>query len=228
VTTQADPHRDAPPEVIDLLNDCASLSDEDLRINVLSVAKSRQYSAALQASAGGDLLGLVALIDANDSNPYCYISRGPAKGTVIHYTHDGDPAIHCADLSGFRRALQAARDGGLDIDELPRHPLPRAGSDFIDAIAELAALDDDSSGFLLCLFTPLLPPDHVSTLDVLSRNTSFFVREALACFIAAHPLPSHHEIAARLAADPHPQVARPGRHALAAVHRASHRPRPDA
>ena len=38
-------------------------------------------------------LGLLPLLDANDSNPLCIVTRGPLSGYIAHIFHDGDSKL---------------------------------------------------------------------------------------------------------------------------------------
>ena len=216
-----DPFRDAPEEVFTFFREAVHLRDPELQIHPLAADEARTYSAALQESDVGATLGLVALDDANDSNPYCLITRGIARGMVVHYSHDPEPEIRFADLAGFRAALVAARDRRLSIDELPAEPVPPHMDQrtLANTLADLNRNEGDTAEFLLCLLVPLISPDQVPLLDQLGANSNFFVRESIARYIQARPRAEYREIAARLAVDPHPQVSDVGRKALSGVNR---------
>jgi len=219
-----DPFRDAPDELVSFFLDAVCLRNRELRIHPLTADESRSESAALQETDFGEALGLIALDDANDSNPYCLISRGIGRGMVLYYSHDGSPEIRFADLASFKAALIAACDQNLSIDELPAEPLrPYADQQTLaNTLAELNRDDGDTAEFLLCLFVPLLSPEQLPTFEQLGTNASFFVRESIASYIEMHPRPEHQAVAARLAADPHPQVSKVGKKALSCVNRVLH------
>jgi len=219
--TEQDPIESAPDEVRAFLREARSLRNLDLCINPLTLDESRRYSMDLQSTPVGHALGLIALDDANDSNPYCYISRGIAQGMVVHFSHDDEPEIRFHDLASFRRSLMAALDQGLDIDDLPCEPLGPFDDQqgLIRTLTDLIDRGDDDAEFLLCLLLPLLVPKQISIIERLACHESFFVRERLAEFIASHPRAEHHSVARRLSEDQHPQVARPGKVALSRVKR---------
>jgi hypothetical protein len=167
----------------------------------------------------GELLGLIVLDDANDSNPYCYISRGPGTGMVLHHEHDGTIAIRYPDLSSFGEALREAVVCADDIRDL-RHPPCQPHPDQAGLRAELrtrlTGQDPDAEPFAR-LFLPLLDPADVETLELAAAAHDFFIRESAGEAMARNPLPQHLALAARLAVDPHPQVQRPARRVLVAL-----------
>jgi hypothetical protein len=225
---QSDPLEGAPPEVLTFLREMHACGDPALRINLLTLTKSRQYSIALQQTEVGESLGLIALDDANDSNPYCYINRGICRGMVIHFSHDPEPEIRFRDLASFSRSLATALSQGLEIDELPFESLSPHDDQqgLIGALGDLANRDDNDATFLICLFIPLLDPGQISVIERLANHESFFVRERLAEFLANYALPEHRSVAQKLAEDPHPQVARPGKKALSHINRGPDRTQP--
>jgi len=217
-----------PSEVADFLSEAQHLNNEPLGINILTAEKSRAYSEALRQFTATAELGLVTLDDANDSNPYCYISNGPLAGMVLHYTHDDSPQIAFANLQAFRAALEGIRAQNVAIWDLPEAtPKPTSPISGLAAAAVelLTHPDADHAEWLLCLYLPLLPLQTEELLEALSRHDSFFVREALALEIAKRPASNMLGAAERLANDPHPQVARPGERALVAVKRSMYEDR---
>lgn len=193
----------------------------DLRINPLTPEQSIDATGRMRGLTIGNELGLVVLDDANDSKPYCLITRGVASGMVVHFSHDPEPRIRFASLDAFADSLRTAVANGLDIDELPHGPVPALADQ--DALARhlrsLVEREDDEAETLACLFVPLVDPARVDILDTVAGSDSFYIREATAEHIAAHPSVEHFEIAERLAKDSHSQVARPGKKALSAVNR---------
>lgn len=211
-----------PDEVVAFLAEAQELNNADLGINILSAEQSRSYSEALHGFSATAELGLVALDDANDSNPYCYISNGPAAGMVLHYTHDGAPQIKFESLAAFRAALAELPGNGTTMWDLPFEEFEPVG--LVSALgSEAAALlshpDSDHAEFLLCLYMPHTPLEDAELVKALAGHVSFFVREAVAVAIAERPTPELLAVAERLAEDEHPQVARPGKKALGAVKR---------
>lgn len=184
------------------------------RINCLPFAKAREYSEALRGISVVDRLGLWVLDDANDSNPFGYISKGPCAGMIIHFSHDPEPEIAFANLGSFLAAVQSAGRCGIDIDKIAAEPtrIPLDGD-----LRELTSENTDDATFLLCAYLPVADGVSVATKESLAAHEDFFVREAFATFLARFPSSEDLAIAERLAADGHPQVARPGKSALSAV-----------
>ena len=216
-----DPIADAPTELIEFLENAASLQDPSLRIHVLSLEESREESEAMQQTPLGEALGVVVLDDAEDSNPYCYVTRGIAKGMILHFSHDSEPRLRYPNLDEFREALATAIDNGVDIDDLPSEELPPHGDQrrLGQAIRSLLEGEDGVDEELLTLFISLVDPNEVELLQEVAAYDSFFVRESVGEFIAAHPAPPLLPIASTLASDRHPQAAAAGKKARSAIER---------
>ncbi|CAN5906957.1 hypothetical protein BH11VER1_BH11VER1_07900 [soil metagenome] len=78
--------------------------------HILNLNAACEYTKMLNGIPVVDRLGLWALNDANDSNPYCYISKGPCQGGVILFSHDPEPEIRFSSLANFVRAISEAAD----------------------------------------------------------------------------------------------------------------------
>lgn len=161
-------------------------------------------------------LGLWVLDDANDSNPFAYISKGPCAGMVIHFSHDPEPQIEFASLSQFAAAMHSAGARGLDIDEVEKQPISVPLDQFI---YELANEGTDDSTFLLTTYLPISAGLQKETKESLIAHDDFFVREAFAGFLAKTPSADDVALAEQLANDRHSQVARAGKAAVAATKR---------
>jgi hypothetical protein len=206
------------PEVVGaFLREVESLRTPELSINPLSPEQAAQRSAQLATtSLFGELLGLIVLDDAGDSNPYCYISRGLGVGMVLHHEHDGTVAIRFPDLASFGESLRNAVVLGHDIGELRGPPLP-PHPDQVALRAELRARltgDDPDAELFARVFLPLLDPADLETLELAAAAHDFLIRESAAEAMARHPLPVHLPLATRLAADSYPQVQTPARRVL--------------
>jgi len=122
------------------------------RIHCLPFHNAHEYSQKMQGISAVDRLGLWMLDDANDSNPFAYISKGPCAGMVIHFSHDSEAEIAFSALKGFLAALHDAGARGLDIDEITKEPI-RVPLDH--TIQELAAEGTDDATFLLNINLPI-------------------------------------------------------------------------
>jgi hypothetical protein len=197
-----------PVEVSEFLAQREDLNDANLMINVLSEELSAEQTAALRQIPIANLLGLVVLDNANDSNPYCYISHGVAAGMVAHFNHDREPRIEFACLREFEAFLRKLRATGGELGESvppsPFHPDQTALSTELKRLCEEENQPD--AEFLLCLYIPLLHGEHGSLLLQLSRHSDFFVREAIAEAIAGNALHNTAPALRVLVEDPHPQV----------------------
>jgi hypothetical protein len=188
----------------------------DSRINCLPFDKAKDYTQKMRGISVVDRLGLWVLDDANDSNPFAYISNGPCAGMVIHFSHDPEPQIAFSSLRHFLAAMHDAGARGLDIDEIMAKPI---SIPLDDAVRELATEDTDDATFLLTTYLPVTAALEKETKELLASHGDFFVREAFAIFLARCPLAEDVTIAEQLAGDRHPQVAHVGKAALAATKR---------
>jgi hypothetical protein len=215
------PYCESPPDdlVSHFAGDCFP-NDPELSINILSLPSAINYTAGIHRHAIlGAPFGLIALEDANNSNPYCYVTKGPTAGSVMYLCHDGDSRIAFSSLRGFMAAIDTAIANRTRIDDLPRDPA-LAGLDRSDIVAHVARLAEGNGAIEeICVLVPLLSTTEAGLVNVLSQHPDFFVREVVAHLLVAYPNIDLFVAAERLAADPHPQVARPGKRALSAVNR---------
>ena len=197
-------------------------SAPELGINLLKLEDAIKYTQALHdRTLLGKPMGLVALDDANDSNPYCYVTRGPAAGCILHLEHDGDVAVEYPSLAAFLTALNRAVAEGLWVDDLPgKDRRPAVDQDAVcKRLFELSSSDTDEAECELIVLSRLLDTAKVDAVRQLVGHASFLVREAAAELLSQHPEPRLADEAEALAKDGHPQVARPGKVALSAVKR---------
>src|SRR5439155_24045058 len=87
-----------PADVVVLLRRRDEFNDAELGIHLLD---EQRALAKLDASSVWGRLGLVALDDAEDSNPYVLITRGICRGMVAHFFHDPEPQVEFATLQDF-------------------------------------------------------------------------------------------------------------------------------
>ena len=197
-----------PSEVVDLLRRRDELNAPALMINILDERASAKMTSSMQSIGVGKHLGLVVLDDANDSNPYCYITGGVAAGMVVHFNHDPDPRIEFGSLDAFETYLRDLRARNQDLGEVevasPSHPNQVALAAVLSELTR--ATDDENTEFLICLYLPLLRGDHRQVLERLGAHESFFIREAVAEAIGSAQLPESGAVVRALVADPHPQV----------------------
>ena len=229
---------DLPVDVSALLGRARELNDDDLGICLLSPKGAVEATRRMREIPVVETLGLVILTDAGDSNPHALITRGPATGYVVYFSHDPEPEIHFTDLRSFAQALEQAKAEAIWLDEMPRQPVEPladpAALESLTALAEQAEPElEEETEFLLCLYLPLVPLDQLPVLERLASHDSFYVREAAARHLSREswgrpdgdPVyagygPAHLALAEKLARDTHPQVARPGRAALKLIRRA--------
>lgn len=220
-TTLATCVADPPADLVALYLSPLPVNPE-LGIKILPLPAAIKYTRAIhEGTLLGKEMGLFVLDDANDSNPFCYVTRGPAKGCILHLYHDGDTAIEYPSLTAFISALKAAISEGVSIDDLPgKDRRPRIDQDVLcNRISQLISSDSDEAECELTVLVQLLDTARVDPVRSLSAHASFFVREAAARLLAEHPNGQLVGVAESLANDRHPQVARPGKMALSAIQR---------
>ena len=162
-------------------------------------------------------LGLIVLDDADDSNPYALIMRGPASGMVVHFSHDPEPALAFPDLATFLNALSAAVRDDRNIDHLERHrfsPLPNQPA-LRSTLQGLLESDDEDAPLLVAILFPLLDPDERDTVRLAGSALLLSHaggRRALRRGPSRGALPRDSPV--RLSEDSYTQVADPARRAL--------------
>ena len=206
----------APADVLAYYNDAVFPVYPDSRINCLSFDKARDYSEKMRGIAVVDRLGLWMLDDANDSNLFAYISKGPCARMIIHFSHDPEPQMAFSSLGRFLASMHEAGKRGLDIDEIEKEPI---SIPLDQSIHELAAESSDDATFVLTTYLPICSALQKETKDRLLSHDDFFVREAFAAFIARSPSAEDVAIAEQLSNDRHPQVSRAGKTAVNATKR---------
>ena len=205
-----------PKDVVEFLGLAASVRTPVLRINPLSLEQCIDESTRVREIPIAAELGLVVLDDANDSNPYCLITRGPASGMVVHFSHDPEPTLAFPDLATFLHSLRAAVRDNRNIDHLERHrfsPLPNQPA-LRSTLHALLESDDDGAPLVVAILFPLLDPDVRDTVLLAGSHVDFLIREVAALFVEAHPAVHFRQVARALSEDSYPQVAGPARRAL--------------
>lgn len=220
-----DPLADAPAELLAFLDQAASLHSEPLGIAVLGRDACREYSRAVRGSALGEALGLVALEDANNSMPYCYVVRGPSAGMVLQFNRLDGQSLRYPSLAAFAAALRTALAEGTHIDDLAPAAIPPSARQaevvarLLGALAPRADQDAYADAAALVELLPLLHPDNLQVLEALAADSDFYIREYVALFLKRHARPEYEAMARRLAEDRYGQVARPAAEAAKAIRR---------
>lgn len=206
-----EPAIDLPPEVLDLQSRRAELSSQAHRVQVYSAAESQSYTRALRTFDDGRLFGLVALGNANDSNPYCLITRGVAAGMVMHFFHDDQPMIEFDGLPAFERFLRDLRNGAPGERQVPVHPRQ---AELSAAIEDLRRYEDDGAASIMLVYLPMLAGDHWRLLHALCEHESVFVRQAVIELIARGRVTGSGDLLQILVADVDALVRNAARRAL--------------
>jgi hypothetical protein len=193
-----------------------------LRINVLPLSKAIKVNRAMRGLPTFDRMGLFALDDANDSNPFCFVGKGPARGCILHLCHDGDTAVEYASPAALLQAMRMAIEQDLDIDDLPGKQTFIPGIDqpeLASTIEQLLIEDSKDAEFEIPILTRLMDTSNSELISRLAEHDNFYYREAAAELIRARPTERLEPIAVTLAGDRVPQVAQPAEAALSAIHR---------
>lgn len=161
-------------------------------------------------------LGLFPLDDAEDSNPYCYVSKTPMKGRIFHYTHDDSPSFKFSNLNNWVDALNKTGASSKDIDEIEYEKRIDA-EDVIQLCRHIDSTYDSANQSYAESTVYLIQglDEYCFTLiEKLSENNNLFIREAVARFIGKKPSLTYKKIAETLANDKYEQVSRPAENAL--------------
>jgi hypothetical protein len=181
------------------------------RAHLLDLNAASEYTKMLIGIPIARRLGLWALNDANDSNPYCYISNGPCAGAVMLFSHDPEPEIRFSSLANFISSIS-------EVDDLENiRPEPGLSFDLDSEITSLLEEDTDDSAFLLATYLTRAGRLSASNLNTLGGHPDFLLREAFAWFLQNHGGQDELEIATKLSQDSSPQVARAAKGAVAAI-----------
>ena len=73
-----------PPEIDSFLDETSTARAAHPSLGLLDKPAIADYTKSIREIPVVEILGLVALNDANDSNPFCLVTEGPAAGTVVH------------------------------------------------------------------------------------------------------------------------------------------------
>lgn len=117
---------EAHAELAELYSDEVFPDYPESRIQLLEFDAAFEYTKALVGWLIPDELGLWVLDDANDSNPFCYITKGPCQGAVLHLHHDDESTVDFPDLQSFVAAMHGAGNDGLDIDDMVKPTGPHS------------------------------------------------------------------------------------------------------
>lgn len=214
---------DPPPDdLVDFYEHGDLPQRADLRINVLPLAEAVKISLGMRGVGLFGSMGLLILDDANDSNPFCYITKGPARGGILHLCHDGVTAVEYASLSTWLAALRSAMIAGADIDELKgkQEFHPEFDQAVLSAHASALAVEDSEAAETeLPILAKLIDTKNSALVAALAAHPYCYVREAAAELIQARPTSALRDVAKRLSQDRVPQVAGSGKAAQLAVRR---------
>ena len=207
----------APPDLVAYFYAGHFRVRSESRINCLGLEAAATYTTALVGVGLGSRLGLFALDDAEDSNPYCYISRGPCAGAVFHLCHDGACAIQFSSLSSFLTALDALpKDQDIHFDLRPEADIV---FDVVPAIEQLISAEDADMDMMIPVYLPVARGLSSDLRSRLATCSDFFVREAFAIWLRDFGTREDLPLAQNLASDSMSQVARPAQQAVARLRR---------
>jgi len=177
----------APEELVNYFSSGETLKSEGSRVNCLSFEEGKEYSKNMSQFLDGEEMGLWVLNDSNDSNPYCYISKGPCAGAVIHYCHDPEPKIKFPTLDSFMLGLRSVVNNNQDVDDI------EFKEDFrFDCEAEIGRLlqsDSDEYTNLICSYIDVASFLSKGLMEMLMKHEDFFLQESLASWVAKNPKP---------------------------------------
>jgi len=200
----------APENLVSHFETGHFLSRPESRIHCMPLPQALEYTSHVLALPVGDHFGLFALHDGQDSNPHCYVSKGPCSGSIFHLMHDGDCRITHRSLESFLTALNALSDHE-SIDDL------KEDTDlFFDTIPTIQGLlsRDEDIDILLPVYLPVTKSIPGDLKHQLATSRDFYVREAIASWLNLRGTREDLPLAELLAADNYGQVARPAKLAV--------------
>lgn len=175
----------------------------DLSINLLNLDDLLDYTKGIQDTFIGKPLGLVVLDDANNSDPFCYVTRGPARGLVLQLKHDDASAFAFSSLNRFVDAIQHAMETDQTIDDLVfDKDFPSVDQSKLVNYLQNQCEYDGIAEVICVLITLVREPPEI-LIAALAAHDDFYVRESLAEFIAQNPRTTLLPAATMLADDPH-------------------------
>lgn len=216
-----DPLSGAPLELLEYFDGGVALKADDLSINPLTRKAAATYAASIRQIPVGEQLGLVPLEDANNSKPFCYITKGLATGMIFQFNRGDGQGLRYPSLASFVNTLRLAKENGTDIEDLVPVPIPAIAkqADISTRLIEALSMDPAEAEFAVENLLPLLNPQNLDVLEALSQTDNFLIRESVAIFLARNPRTQHEHMAQRLAADRYGQVARPAAAAAKIIRR---------
>ncbi|MAT70726.1 MAG: hypothetical protein CMJ58_14520 [Planctomycetaceae bacterium] len=177
-------------------------------------AQFREFHDVVSALQG------VVLDDANTSNYHVYLMHPGCRGVVLFLSHDGDSRIVFPSLQSMLAAMrEALATSGWIVDF---HPTSGVVLEHQGELHRLIVdlLDErilcDASAVLLVLI-PSLDLTDLSLLERLAKNDDFYIAEAVADAISHRPRQDLKPVAVICQKHSHPQAARAGARAVAAI-----------
>lgn len=205
-----------PPDLASFYEDKGFMGLGEQEIGMLDLAEARQYSEDLAGIPVVKRLGMWALNNANDSNPFGYITTGPCAGCILYLSHDPEPEFRFPSLASFLGSL----DIGVDPYDL-RADKPWS-VELNNEITALLKEDSQESQFLIVTYLPCASELNENNLNALQSHSDFFLREALARFLCVRGKATQLELAETLAKDSVGQVAGAGARAVDAIKKRKH------
>ncbi|QGJ69753.1 Hypothetical protein PBC10988_14400 [Planctomycetales bacterium 10988] len=212
---------DPPPDdLVKHFSEGSFPNDPVLHFNLLPLEDALDFSISIQTHAYlGEPLGLFALEDANNSNPYCYVSKGPAKGTIYYLPHDGWPEFAYDSLEDFLTAIRKAIESGTYIDDLVHDKvLPSIDRHEVANYTE-KLLEEDALVEEIVAYIPLLDTKETKLFEKLVKHPEPCVLHAAASRVEESPQLALLDAATVLTNHPYPHVAQHGKKARAAIHK---------
>jgi hypothetical protein len=201
-----------PQDLLEFYKSDEIIESKENNINILGFKDALQQSKSMNTIGIVNRLGLWVLEDGNNSNHFCYITKGPCKGFIMCFCHDGEPSIYYGDLRSFLDSVIKLVKCGKDIDDLKHDK--KITLNLNTELQELVKENNDDATFLICLYLRLCKPLNNSTINNLVNSKDMFVREAIANYVENNPDVNYYEFAVQLSNDSHSQVKECGKLAL--------------
>ncbi|MFB9242830.1 hypothetical protein IV454_20865 [Massilia antarctica] len=164
-------------------------------------------------------LGGVVLDQSESSNYYLYLKQAPFRGNIFYLSHDGDSCLAFASLDAFLAAVDSAKPAGGTIEDFypPCAPLCQDQALLSRMIGHLLDHDNDDDATVVVCIIPAMDLLDDALLERMAIHMDMFISQQVALEIEKRPTAALHRIAALCSWHVHPQAARAGERALAAV-----------
>lgn len=209
----------------DLISDGSFSGRQDLELNLLGSGDAARWTQEFRGfQTIVEMLDGVILDDANTSNHHVYLAKEPCSRSILYLSHDGPTRIVFSSLSSFLDSARKSIESDQSLTSF--HPDPSAllanQLELKQLIADLydEKYDCDGTEIILALI-PSWDLSDFALLERLAVSKDFFISQAVGDAITSRPRAELASIARICQQQSHPQAAKAGARAVAAVEKVS-------